>query len=40
MWKELAAILGDERWAIVEDVCQRVDWELQKLKAQYNIRRI
>ena len=39
-WKELAAILGDEKWAIVEDVCQRVDRELQKLKVQYNIRRI
>jgi hypothetical protein len=31
-WKELAAILGCEKWAIVEDVCQRVDQELQKLK--------
>jgi hypothetical protein len=35
--EELATILGSEKWAIVEDVCQKVDRELQKLKGQYKV---
>jgi hypothetical protein len=38
--EELAAILGSEKWAIVEDVCCRADRELQKLRRQHNFSRI
>jgi hypothetical protein len=38
--EELAVILGEEKWAIVENVCYRADRELQKLKIQHNVCRI
>jgi hypothetical protein len=38
--EELAAILGSEKWAIVENVCYRADRELEKLKRQHNVCRI